>query len=133
MALALLHLLDAEAAIPLVVGGLFVNHLLAKAGLFWLAGYVGKENIEDWSVLARQTRDIRICPPALRDRRFAAIPGVLGQVAVDLRACVAAAGYVWIALVLAGVAARSCLSLSVVRPEPPSAAADGSASEARSS
>lgn len=50
LALALLHLFDAEAAIPLVVGALFVNHLLAKAGLFWLAGYVGKENVKDWSV-----------------------------------------------------------------------------------
>jgi formate hydrogenlyase subunit 3/multisubunit Na+/H+ antiporter MnhD subunit len=51
MALALLHQFDAKESIPLVVGGLFVNHLLAKAGLFWLAGYVGKENIKDWSVL----------------------------------------------------------------------------------
>ena len=31
-----------KRAIPLVVGGLFVNHLFAKAGLFWLAGIVGK-------------------------------------------------------------------------------------------
>jgi len=54
MALALLHLVDAETAIPLVAGGLFVNHLLAKAALFWLAGYVGKEQLEEWSVLARR-------------------------------------------------------------------------------
>src|SRR4029078_4217250 len=40
MALALLHLFNAEAMIPLIVGGLFVNHLLAKAGLFLLAGYI---------------------------------------------------------------------------------------------
>jgi formate hydrogenlyase subunit 3/multisubunit Na+/H+ antiporter MnhD subunit len=51
-ALALLYLLDAKAAIPLVVGGLFVNHLFAKAGLFWLAGYVGKEDLAEWSLLA---------------------------------------------------------------------------------
>ena len=38
LALALLHQIGAEASIPLVVGGLFVNHLLAKAGLFWFAG-----------------------------------------------------------------------------------------------
>ena len=36
----------------LVVGGLFVNHLFAKVGLFWLAGYVGKERLQDWSILA---------------------------------------------------------------------------------
>ena len=29
--------------LPLIVGGLFVNHLFAKAGLFWLAGVVGAE------------------------------------------------------------------------------------------
>ena len=34
----------------LVIGGLFVNHLLAKVGLFWLAGYVGRERLQDWSV-----------------------------------------------------------------------------------
>ena len=35
----------------LVVGGLFVNHLFAKVGLFWLAGYVGKGRLQDWSIL----------------------------------------------------------------------------------
>ncbi|MGC1347303.1 MAG: proton-conducting transporter membrane subunit [Methyloceanibacter sp.] len=51
-ALALLHLADGEAAIPLVVGGLFINHFLAKAGLFWLAGYVGKKDLGQWSAVA---------------------------------------------------------------------------------
>ena len=51
-ALALLHLADSEAAIPLVVGGLFINHFLAKAGLFWLAGYVGKKDLGQWSAVA---------------------------------------------------------------------------------
>jgi formate hydrogenlyase subunit 3/multisubunit Na+/H+ antiporter MnhD subunit len=54
IAAALLQQLKADAAIPLVVAGMFVNHLFAKAGLFWLAGYVGKERLEDWSVLARR-------------------------------------------------------------------------------
>ena len=51
-ALALLHLANAEAAIPLVIGGLFINHFLAKAGLFWLAGYVGKKDLGQWSAVA---------------------------------------------------------------------------------
>jgi formate hydrogenlyase subunit 3/multisubunit Na+/H+ antiporter MnhD subunit len=51
-ALALLHLANAEAAIPLVIGGLFINHFLAKAGLFWLAGYVSKKDLGQWSALA---------------------------------------------------------------------------------
>ena len=52
MAVALLRQLNAETAIPLVIAGLFVNHLLAKAGLFWLAGIVRKGRLEDWSVLS---------------------------------------------------------------------------------
>lgn len=51
-ALALLNLANAEAAIPLVIGGLFINHFLAKAGLFWLAGYVGKKDLGQWSAVA---------------------------------------------------------------------------------
>jgi len=43
-----------EALVPLVVGGLFINHLLAKAGLFWLAGLLGKEKWWEWTALARQ-------------------------------------------------------------------------------
>ena len=45
MAAALLYRLDAEATMLLVIGGLFVNHLFAKVGLFWLAGYVGKARL----------------------------------------------------------------------------------------
>jgi formate hydrogenlyase subunit 3/multisubunit Na+/H+ antiporter MnhD subunit len=48
VALALLQKLDAGAAIPFVVGGIFINHLLAKAGLFWLAGWVGEKDLRDW-------------------------------------------------------------------------------------
>jgi formate hydrogenlyase subunit 3/multisubunit Na+/H+ antiporter MnhD subunit len=51
IASSLLYWLDAEDDV-LVVGGLFVNHLFAKVGLFWLAGYVGKERLKDWSILA---------------------------------------------------------------------------------
>ncbi|HEY2023656.1 complex I subunit 5 family protein [Paraburkholderia sp.] len=40
LSLALLRQVGADDSIPLVVGGLFVNHLLAKAGLFWLVGVV---------------------------------------------------------------------------------------------
>lgn len=53
LAFALLNQLDAQAAIPLVCGGLFLNHLLAKAGLFWLAGAVERPQMDDWSSLAR--------------------------------------------------------------------------------
>ncbi|HMF22463.1 MAG TPA: proton-conducting transporter membrane subunit [Pseudolabrys sp.] len=52
IAASLLYRLNAEDDLFLVVGGLFVNHLFAKVGLFWLAGYVGKERLKDWSILA---------------------------------------------------------------------------------
>lgn len=52
LALALLHKAGAEASLPLVVGGLFVNHLFAKAGLFWLAGAVGRTEVSGWSAIA---------------------------------------------------------------------------------
>lgn len=52
LALALLHKVGAEASLPLVVGGLFVNHLFAKAGLFWLAGAVGRAEVPGWSAIA---------------------------------------------------------------------------------
>lgn len=37
--------------IYVIVGGFFINHLIAKAGLFWITGIVKKEKINDWGVL----------------------------------------------------------------------------------
>ena len=54
LALALLWQLGASDALPLVVGGIFINHLFAKAGLFWLAGIVNRREVEDWHALARR-------------------------------------------------------------------------------
>src|SRR5262245_36737642 len=51
IAASLLHQLNAENAVFLVVGGLFVNHLFAEVGLFWLAGYVGTERLQGWSIV----------------------------------------------------------------------------------
>ena len=52
LALALLHRFGATASLPLVVGGLFFNHLFAKAGLFWLAGAVERPEVGGWSAVA---------------------------------------------------------------------------------
>ena len=51
MTLALLQQHNAAATTQLIVAGLFINHLLAKAGLFWLAGQVGGERLGDWSTV----------------------------------------------------------------------------------
>ncbi len=40
-----------SATIFVIVGGFFLNHLIAKAGLFWISGIVEKENLADWNVL----------------------------------------------------------------------------------
>lgn len=52
LALALLQQLEATSSLTLIIGGLFINHLLAKAGLFWLAGVVNRDSIRDWSAIA---------------------------------------------------------------------------------
>lgn len=53
LALALLAKAGAEEIIPLVVGGIYLNHLLAKAGLFWLADLMKIQSITKWSPIAR--------------------------------------------------------------------------------
>jgi formate hydrogenlyase subunit 3/multisubunit Na+/H+ antiporter MnhD subunit len=102
MAIALLQQLDAGAAIPLVVGGLFVNHLFAKAGLFWLAGFVGKERLEDWPVLAWRPAAIFVFGILLAAiSGFPPFPGFWAkwQLVMNL----AAGGrYLWIAIVVLG-------------------------------
>ena len=52
MATTLLHGRADEATMLLVIGGLFVNHMFAKVGLFWLAYHVGKARLRDWTIIA---------------------------------------------------------------------------------
>jgi len=54
LAVTLLMQLDDGTHLPLIIGGLFVNHLFAKAGLFWLAGIVNRKTISEWSAIAKQ-------------------------------------------------------------------------------
>ena len=39
--------------LEIIIFGLLLTHALAKAGLFWLAGIVKKENIREWSVIRK--------------------------------------------------------------------------------
>lgn len=59
IAAALLHGRSSETTMLLVIGGLFVNHLFAKVGLFWLAGHIGKVRLRDWP-LARHPGAIAV-------------------------------------------------------------------------
>jgi formate hydrogenlyase subunit 3/multisubunit Na+/H+ antiporter MnhD subunit len=38
----------------IIVGGLFINHFLAKAGLFWLAGTINQAETKNWSSLLKR-------------------------------------------------------------------------------
>ncbi len=101
-ALALLHLASAKEAIPLVIGGLFVNHLFAKAGLFWLAGIVGVESLEDWSqrawpYLKRVAFGILLCALA----GLPPFPGFFAKWQLMLTLAESEA-FVWIGLILLG-------------------------------
>jgi formate hydrogenlyase subunit 3/multisubunit Na+/H+ antiporter MnhD subunit len=102
VALALLHQLDADTVIPLVVGGLFVNHLLAKAGLFWLAGFVGRERLDDFAALAG--RPLLIFVFAILLAAISGFPPFPGFWAKWHLVFTLAEGerYAWIAIVLAG-------------------------------
>ena len=53
--LAILRYLNIEPKLlMLVVAGFFINHFLAKAGLFWLSGIVNKDKISDWKILKKE-------------------------------------------------------------------------------
>src|SRR6185295_12821553 len=95
--------LEVESSVfYLVVAGLFVNHLLAKVGLFWLAGHVNGKYLNDWSRLSGQPGAIVLFAMLLAAIcGFPPFPGFWAkwQLVVSL-----AAGerFVWIALVLIG-------------------------------
>ncbi len=44
----------AGSSMILIIGGLFISHFIAKAGLFWLAGMLNKEKIEEWGDLKKR-------------------------------------------------------------------------------
>ena len=103
LAACLLKRLQVEdSVLYLVVGGLFVNHLLAKVGLFWLAGHVDGKRLVDWSGLSGQPETILLFSILLAAIcGFPPFPGFWAkwQLVMSL-----AAGerFVWILIVLIG-------------------------------
>ena len=103
LALALLQQLDASTQqLSLVIGGLFVNHLLAKAGLFWLAGLVDRQAMRDWSAIA--ARPLLLLLLGIMIAALIGLPPFPGFWAKwELVMLLGAGGqYAWIALVLVG-------------------------------
>ncbi len=102
LALALLLRQGADDALALVVGGLFFNHLFAKAGLFWLAGAVRRERIRDWNVLSAGPAFLLVfCCLLVAIAGLPPFPGFWAKWELVLRLA-RAGGYAWIAVVLTG-------------------------------
>ncbi len=102
MAAVLLYRTAAEATTLFVVGALFVNHLFAKAGLFWLAAYVGKERLDDWGALAGRPTAILVFAVLLAAiSGFPPFPGFWAKwhLVLDLAAN---EGFGWIVAILIG-------------------------------
>jgi len=102
IAVSLLYEMGADDVVPLVAGGLFVNHLFAKVGLFWIAGYVGKERLEDWSVLAGASGGVFLFGTLIV--AISGLPPFPGFWAKWQLVMTLASGerYLWIAVLLAG-------------------------------
>ncbi|MBZ9655979.1 proton-conducting transporter transmembrane domain-containing protein [Phyllobacterium lublinensis] len=102
LALALMRQLGADAAMPLVVGGLFVNHLLAKAGLFFLAGAVNRPQVDGWTAIAGRPLILVIFAVLLvAIAGLPPFPGFWSKWELVMRAAMAGQ-YAWIAVILAG-------------------------------
>jgi formate hydrogenlyase subunit 3/multisubunit Na+/H+ antiporter MnhD subunit len=102
LALAATVQTGAESLLPLIVGGLFINHLLAKAGLFWLASLVDRNTIGDWSALAGRPLLLLVFGTLLA--ALVGLPPFPGFWAKWVLVMELAAGglYPWIAVVLLG-------------------------------
>ncbi len=102
LALALLLQLGATSLLALVVGGLFINHVFAKAGLFWLAGMIDRADIKDWSAIAKRPALLLLL--ACMMAALIGLPPFPGFWAKwELVMQLASAGqYPWIALILIG-------------------------------
>lgn len=102
LALALMRQFGTDTSMPLVVGGLFINHLLAKAGLFFVAGAVNRSQVDDWSVIAGRPLMLLIFAILLvAIAGLPPFPGFWSKWELVLR--VATAGqHAWIAVILLG-------------------------------
>lgn len=102
LAVGLLRQLGAEQALPLVIGGLFINHLFAKAGLFWLAGVVGRREANCWSDVAGSPFLLSVLAVFLvAIAGLPPFPGFWAKWELIMQAA-GGEGYVWIAVILVG-------------------------------
>ncbi|MEJ0078737.1 MAG: proton-conducting transporter membrane subunit [Alphaproteobacteria bacterium] len=100
MTLALLR--QDDMAAQLIIAGLFINHLLAKAGLFWLAGHVGADRLRDWStVLGRPIVVLTFGILLAAIAGFPPFPGFWAKWHLVFELA-ASERYIWIAIVLLG-------------------------------
>jgi NADH:ubiquinone oxidoreductase subunit 2 (subunit N) len=101
LAVCLLQKLQAESSVLyLVIAGLFVNHLFAKVGLFWLRA-CQRKRLLDWSVLSGKPERSSVRRPAAAVSGFPPFPGFWAKWQLVL-SLAAGERYVWIAIVLVG-------------------------------
>jgi formate hydrogenlyase subunit 3/multisubunit Na+/H+ antiporter MnhD subunit len=103
LAACLLIELQVESSVLyLVIVGLFVNHLLAKVGLFWLAGHVAGKRLPDWSMLSGKSEAILLFGILLAAiSGFPPFPAFWAKWQLVL-SLAADERFVWIAIVLFG-------------------------------
>lgn len=86
----------------IAAGGLALSHLLAKAGLFWLAGSVEEDSIEGWKVLAGKPVQLLLMGIFLLALAgFPPFPGFYAKWSV-ITALASARMYPWMIALLAG-------------------------------
>lgn len=102
LSLALLREQGAQDVMALVVGGLFINHLFAKAGLFWLAGVVRSKDLQGWSKITKQPSVVLVFAGLLvAISGLPPFPGFWAKWELIMRLA-AGAHWGWITLILAG-------------------------------
>ena len=100
MVVGLTHILG--DTITLIAYGLLVSHYLAKAGLFWMAGLMGQDNLRNWSVLRKKPFMIAIFGSFLFALiGFPPFPSFFAKWELVMQLS-AGGGYVWIVILLLG-------------------------------
>jgi len=100
MVVGLSHLLG--EALTLIAYGLLISHYLAKAGLFWIAGIIGQDNLHNWSVLRKKPFMIALFGTFLFALiGFPPFPSFFAKWELVMQLS-AGGGFAWVVIVLVG-------------------------------
>ncbi|MGM0497047.1 MAG: proton-conducting transporter membrane subunit [Bacteroidota bacterium] len=86
----------------LIAGGILISHYLAKAGLFWLAGILNRDNIREWSIIRKKPFLLAIFGTFIFALiGFPPFPSFFAKWELVMQLS-ANAGYTWIGIILLG-------------------------------